>query len=263
MTLEPAETAPPARTVDRFLDGRVTLVQPRTGHRAGLDAALLQALVPAEASGLAVDLGTGAGTIAFAVAARAPALSAVAVDRDPDILACAETALGLPENAAFAARVLLAQGDVENWRETLRTVGTAGGSADWVLMNPPFDAPGRVRQSPDAGRRSAHVSTSGALAGWCRTASALLRPGGTLGMIQRAAALPECLSALGTAFGEICILPVHPFVAAPARRVIVRARRASRAGLQIMPGLVLHQKGGAWTPEADAILRGRAELPLR
>ena len=34
-------------SVDAFLGGLLTLVQPRKGHRAGLDAALLQAIVPA------------------------------------------------------------------------------------------------------------------------------------------------------------------------------------------------------------------------
>ena len=37
----------PNRAVDAFLGGRLRLVQPSKGHRAGLDAALLQALVPA------------------------------------------------------------------------------------------------------------------------------------------------------------------------------------------------------------------------
>lgn len=262
MSAEPARAEDPAQSADLFLGGLVTLVQPRKGHRAGLDAALLQALVPNEATGCAVDLGTGAGPVAFAVAARAPALSAIGVEREPELIACARAALQRPENSGFAPRVRLLEADVTGRRDTREAAGLADGSADYVLMNPPYDRPGRVRPSPDPGRRRAHVADAGALAAWCRTAAGLSKPGGHLGLIHRAAALPEILDALAARFGDIRVLPVHPAPSSPANRVVVRARRGSRAGLQLMPGLVLHLADGSWTTQADEILRGRAELPL-
>jgi hypothetical protein len=45
------ELAPAEHSIDGFLDRRITLMQPTGGHRAGLDAALLQALVPQSARG--------------------------------------------------------------------------------------------------------------------------------------------------------------------------------------------------------------------
>ena len=53
---------------DGFLAGRVHLYQPRSGHRAGLDAAFLQACIPAEASGHLIDFGSGCGAVAMAAA---------------------------------------------------------------------------------------------------------------------------------------------------------------------------------------------------
>ena len=94
----------PDHSVDAFLGGRITLLQPLKGHRAGLDAALLQALVPADACGRAVDLGTGAGTVAFCIAARAPHLSVIGVERERELAACARAALERPENAGFGGR---------------------------------------------------------------------------------------------------------------------------------------------------------------
>ena len=73
--------------------------------------------------------------------------------------------------------------------------------------------------------------------------------------------LPEVLDALSAPVRRhprIC-----PFTRRNQRaaiRILVTARRGSRAPLAIMPGLVLHQADGAWTPRADAILRGKAEL---
>ena len=47
-----------------------------------------------------------------------------------------------------------------------------------------------------------------------------------------------------------------------AGRVLVRAVRGGRAPLRLLPALVLHQRGGAkHTAEAEAILRGEADLP--
>ncbi len=261
MNPEAAETASPTYTLDAFLGGAVALVQPRTGHRAGLDAALLQALVPGNASGAAVDLGAGVGTVGFAVAARAPALSVTCVENDPELVACARSALGRPENAGFAARVAVLEADVTDRRELRDRYGD--GTADFVLMNPPYDNAERVRLSPDAGRRSAHVAEPGGLAAWTASAARLLRPGGQLCLIHRAAALPDVLAALGTSFGDVRITPVHPRAEKPAGRILVVARKAGRGDLRLMPGLVLHAAGGGWTEAADAILRGRADLGAR
>lgn len=247
-------------TVDGFLDGRVTLIQPRDGHRAGLDAALLQALVPAEARGKAVDLGAGVGTIAFCVAARAPGMSVIACEREAGLVEAAEAALARPENAHFAGRVRMIHADLTDRAALREASGVHDGSADWVLMNPPFDVHGQVRESPDRHRRSAHVAEADSLRLWIDAAAGLLKPGGTVGLIHRAAGLAGALAALSSRYGDIRVLPVHPSGAKPAARIVIRAARGSRAGLRLMPSLVLHDTGGAWTPAADAILRGRAEL---
>ncbi len=261
MTSAPAAD-PEERSVDAFLGGRIALVQPRKGHRAGLDAALLQALVPSGDEGHAIDLGAGVGTVAFSIAARAPGFSVVGVERDPALVACGRDALTLPANAAFAARVRLVVADVSEPRGLFNAAGLMERSADWVLMNPPFDSEGRVSQSPDSRRRDAHVAAEALLASWSATAAALLIPGGTLALVHRADALPEVIEALSPRFGGVRVLPIHPSESGAATRVLVVARLGSRAPFALLPGLVLHQAGGAWTPRADAVLRGAAELAL-
>ncbi len=52
--------------------------------------------------------------------------------------------------------------------------GLAPGSADCVLMNPPFNAP--QNPSPDRGRRVARTASPETLAVWLSTAARLLRP---------------------------------------------------------------------------------------
>ena len=260
--------APPAAgedaTRDGFLDGRVTLVQPRGGHRAGLDAALLQALVPGDATGHAVDLGCGAGTIGFCVAARAAGILVTGVEREAELAGCARAALELAENSHFAQRVSIVEGDAAAaWEPGLKLAsGLAERSVDWVLTNPPWDARDRVRPSPDERKARAHVIDDAGISAWLDSAARLLKPGGRLGIIQRAAALGDILAALSGRFGDVAVLPIHPHAGEPASRIVVRARLAHRGPLRVAHGLALHAPGGAWTHEADAILRGRATLPI-
>jgi tRNA1(Val) A37 N6-methylase TrmN6 len=102
----------------------------------------------------------------------------------------------------------------------------------------------------------------GGLDGWVLACHAMLKSGGLLTMIHRADALPDVLAALSRRFGALAVKPVHPRVDAPASRILVRGRKDSRAPLTILPGLVLHDAEGRFTPQADAIHRGLEAISL-
>lgn len=253
----------PAReevTLDRFLGGRVTIVQPRGGHRVGLDAALLQAAVPAGSTGTALDLGTGVGAVALAVAVRSPAMRVIGIDNDAAALALAVASLARPENGGLADRVAFAQLDLAVGRVGRQAAGIAEGVADWVLSNPPYNPQGAMSASPDRARRAAHEGGGALLDAWCRAAAALLRPGGRFALIYRPEALAALLAALHGRFGDIRVKPVHARRNSAAGRIVVRGQRGSRAPLQLLPALVVHEEDGSFTAETEAILRGRADL---
>jgi len=131
-----------------------------------------------------------------------------------------------------------------------------------VLMNPPFNDPGRHQASPDADRRAAHRLPRDAFVQWVATAARLLRSGGTLTVIFRADGTAFLLEALDRDFGAVALMPVHPRPGASAIRVLAGAVKGSRAPLAIRPGLVLATDAGAPTPQAEAVLRHGAALPL-
>jgi tRNA1(Val) A37 N6-methylase TrmN6 len=60
----------------------------------------------------------------------------------------------------------------------------------------------------------------------------------------------------------VTVLPVHGRANEAAIRVLVRATKGSRAPLALLSGLMLSDEAGHPTPEAEAVLRGAAILPL-
>lgn len=244
-------------SADAVLGGKLVLRQPLRGHRFGHDSILLAAATNARAGEQAVDLGAGVGAAGLALARRVGGLTVTLVEIDPVLAALAR------DNAArngLADRVRAICLDVAAPAAAFTVAGLAPGSADHVLMNPPFNAP--HNPSPDHGRRTARVASDETLAKWLGTAARLLRPSGIVTLIWRADGLGDVLAALATGFGAISILPVHPKPGAPAIRVLARAAKDRSAPLSLLPGLVLADADGTPSAAAEAVLRDGAALAL-
>lgn len=246
-------------TEDAALGGRLRLKQPKRGHRVGHDAILLAAACPARAGERAVDLGAGVGAAGLALALRVEGTEVVLVEVDAGLARLAA------ENAqlnGLSARVRSTVLDVAAPARAFAAAGLGPESVAHVLMNPPFNDPARQRVSPDGRRRLAHAGSGSTLPVWIKTAARLLRPRGTLTMIWRADGLADVLQALAPTFGAATVLPVHPGEEEAAIRVLVRATKASRAPLALLPGFVLNDRSGRPTAQAESVLRDGAALPL-
>lgn len=243
---------------DRLLGGRLRLLQPVKGHRAGSDAVLLAAAIPELGEGPLADFGAGVGTVGLAVALRQPALAVVLVERDPELAALAARNAGLN---GLAERVRVVAGTIGERNGGLGPGpgGLAAASMAWVAMNPPFFEAGEVRASPVANRRAAHVAGQ-SLGDWLKAARHVLKPGGGVSIIHRAEAVGTILAGLETGFGAVEIRPVHARAERPAIRVIVSACLGSRKPAALLPALVLNGSDGRFTAFGEALHRGEAVL---
>ncbi len=88
--LESAATAD-ALTEDRWLGGRLLLMQPKRGHRVGTDAALLVAAAGDARQGRIVDVGAGVGAVGLALAERNSLASVDLVELDPEVVQLADS----------------------------------------------------------------------------------------------------------------------------------------------------------------------------
>lgn len=243
-----------SREPDSFLGGGLRLRQPPRGaHRAGTDAVLLARLIDFGAGATVYDLGAATGAVGLALARGSAECRVVLVEREPALVVLARE--NIRENG-LDGRVRAIEADILAPGARRRAAGLLPGSAEGVLTNPPFFEDGSYRPSPVAEKTSAHGFAPGGLDRWLRTCADLLRPGGRLGLIHRADALPACLDALRGRFGDCAVRPVHARADRAAIRVLIAAVKGSRAPLRLLPPLVLQDAAGRFTPEAEALHRG-------
>lgn len=244
-------------TEDAFLGGRLTLMQPKDGHRAGLDAVLIAAAVQAEPGSTALDVGAGSGLVGLAIATRLFGVAVTGIEIEPVLVALAN------ENARrnhLSDRVRVCAGDVAAGLGSLEAIGLSRESFDIVVSNPPFLEAARSRASPLPLQARASTMPEEGLDRWARFFAAMARPDGALYMVHRADRLKEILDALDGRFGGLEVWPLHPRAGEAAHRLIVRGRKGSRAPMRLLPGLVLHGPDGKFAPDVERVLRGPEAL---
>jgi tRNA1(Val) A37 N6-methylase TrmN6 len=257
--VEPPQGIPPATTEDAFLGGRLRILQPAKGYRAGLDAVLLASSVE-PANGNVLDCGAGVGTAGLCVAARCSECRITLVEREPALLQLARQNIALN---SFEGRVTGVSGDLLLPASHPGAPLLAAESFDCVLANPPYHDDDAGTRARDKLKDVSHAMGSGSLADWLRFAARMTKPAGRVTFINKAEALPCLLEAMKDRFGALSVTPVHSYAASPAIRVIVAGTKGSRAPLTLQPPVVLHEAGGAFTPYVGRILREGAPLVLQ
>lgn len=188
----------------------------------------------------------------MAAAFRRPEATFLGLEKDPEALALAHRNVA----ANVMANVGVMAGDVA---AGFKALGLA--PFDLALCNPPFFDDERALRRPAAEKRNAWMADEG-LPAWCDFLVKAVRQGGAVVLIHRADRLADLLAALQPKMGSFQIRPIQPFADAPAKRVLIRALKSGKAPLRLLPPLVAHAPGGAThTAEAEAILRGTADLP--
>lgn len=242
-----------ALTDDKFLMGRLRLLQPARGYRAATDPVLLAAACPARAGESVLDLGCGAGAAALCLGARVPGVVLAGLEVQPEY---ADLARRNAERNGMAMEVV--EGDLTAMPRGLRR------DFDHVIANPPYyDAGGSP--SPIAARdRALRVATP--IAAWVAAAGARLRPGGWLTMIFATPCLPEALAALPPKLGSAMVLPLEPRLGRAPPRVILQARKGGRAAFRLLAPFTLHDGPShdgdreSYTQAANDVLRNGADL---
>lgn len=221
-----------ATTHDIFLRGALTIEQPSRGYRAGTDAVLLAAAAASFPVTQALEAGCGVGTALLSLASlhadSALCLTGIEKDKTAWSMAVANAARN-----RLLGHVKFVLGDV------LAPDASLLGRYDLVFSNPPYFDDDQAIRDPDEARQAAYI-LGAPLETWIKGMLAMAKPKGRFLMIHRADRLPDILAALRGKAGDIGVCPIRPRAGDPAKRVVVSARKGSRAPLRLLAGLDMH-----------------------
>jgi tRNA1Val (adenine37-N6)-methyltransferase len=228
--------------------GRLRIAQPARGYRYGIDPFLLAHFVQPRLREKVVDLGTGCGIIALLLVRRWETLTVWGLELQSELFRCAR------ENVlrnGLEKRCTIIQGDARNIAGLL-----PAGRFGRVVANPPFRPPGAGRISLEPQRALARQELAFSLPDLAASASSLLDHGGILDIIHLPERLPEIFRALGDRGLEPKRLRlVHSFADSAPEMALVSARKGGRPGLKTDPPLVIFQRKGEYTQEAEGALQ--------
>jgi len=235
-------------TQDGFLGGRLTITQPRTGHRSGHDAVLLAAAIAPNGPDLC-EFGCGVGVASLCALHRLPTAHVTGVEIDPELGALArQNALG----NGYADRFSVVTGDLSG---EMADLPIAPASMDHIFFNPPYYRHGEVQPLADPTRQQAHHMAADGLDLWSRRAASFLRAKGQVTVIGPARDLPHLLAALSPRFGDLRLKPIMPRPDAEASRIIITGQRDRRGSVSLLSPLILQDGAGHPSIQAEEILR--------
>ncbi|NLL37798.1 MAG: methyltransferase domain-containing protein [Fretibacterium sp.] len=231
-------------TRDDIFGGRLKLLQPDSGPRVNMDTMLLAAYVRAPFRGAHcfVELGSATGAVSLILALRFPGrLRLLGVELQPELVELAER--NRLENG-LSDRVSFLQGDLRD-PELLK-----GEIFDGLVVNPPYETPGRGRTSPDRARAMARQGLHCTPEDVAEAAKRLLKEKGRFFSVFRAESAIRFLNALSACgLAPKRLRWVHPRASRPASLFLLEALKGGGEGLTVEPPLYVHDEQKRYTPE--------------
>ena len=216
-------------TIDPFMDGRLRIIQSKTGYRFSIDAVLLSDFVTIKKYDTVIDLGTGCGVIPLSLLASKPLKHIYCIEIQPE-LACQAVRNARLNNLDKKMSVII--GD-------MRSVPLPAASFNVVVCNPPYRQKKSGRINPDQQRAIARHEIYASLDDIIIAARYLLRTRGRLALIYPAERLADLIEKLRqSGFEPKKIRVIYPDMGANAKLVLMEAWFGGKNGLTVLPPLI-------------------------
>ncbi len=236
----------PGETLDALFGGRLKLRQPERGYRFSMDVVLLADFARPKIGDRVADLGAGCGVISLILALNPAPSSVTGIELDSGMASLASENVQLN---AMESKVRMVTGDLTRPADLFPPE-----SFDLAVANPPYGSPGTGRISPMEDRASARHELHSTLEDFLRAAAFLVRYGGRLAVIYRAAGLPRLLRGLEAAgFTPKRMRFVHGRKASPGKLALIHSVKGGGEELIVEPPLILYREDGSYTTELQRL----------
>lgn len=216
-------------TVDDFMEGRLRLIQSRTGYRFSIDAILLSEFVTIKRGDRVVDLGTGCGIIPLILLLTRPVGFVFGLEIQDGL---ARQAIRNASLNGFSHRMHVILGDI-------RYPPIAPLSADVVVCNPPYRKRSSGRINPDRQRAIARHEILASLGDILDATRRILRKGGRFAMIYPSERLVDLMVTMRRYNLEPKrVRMIYPGMESEARLTLIEAALGGKGGLTILPPLL-------------------------
>lgn len=219
----------PDESIDDFMNGKLRLIQSRTGYRFSIDAVLLAEFVTIRQCDIVVDLGAGCGIIPLLLLLKKPVMHAYGLEIQWRL------AYQTSRNAilnGFSDRMSVIMGDISN-------PPLLASCANVVVCNPPYRRKDSGRINPDNQRAIARHEILASLDDILNTTKRILKPKGRLAMIYPVERLNDLMIKLRSMDMEPKRMRIiYPGMKSEAKLAMIEAFLGGKAGLKVMPPLL-------------------------
>lgn len=231
-----------------FLNGRLRVVQLRSGYRFSIDAVLLAHLVTVRQDDVVLELGTGCGIVALLMAHRRQHIRVYGVEIQPEL---AELAQYNAVANGMQTRIYILAADMNSLvRDSIPE------RIDVVVTNPPYRRSGSGRRCADPQRAVAREEIAVTLDQVLLTARRMLFKTGRLAVIYSAERTVDLLVRMRH-FGlePKAVRMIHATAQSRAELVMAEAIKGGRPGLCVEPPLPIYNSAGDYSDEVAAMLK--------
>ncbi len=234
-------------TADTFFNGRIRVMQNRSGYRFSIDAVLLAHHIMPREGDTVLDLGTGCGIIPLITACCHPAVKIYGV----------EIQKGLADLAAFNVKENKLDDRITILCRDMKTLtcDMISGPVNLAVSNPPYRKADSGRVNPNHERAVARHEISATLSDVIGTSRRLLAVSGKLITVYPSERMADLLTYKRSAGIEPkFIRMIHSGQNTEAKLFLSEGIKGARPGMKVGPPLIIYRENGDYTDEVKQMM---------
>lgn len=242
-------------TKNKFLGGKLKVLQQRHGFRAGHDSVILASSIPAEKGEKCLELGIGCGVVSLCLSQRVKNIKIVGIDNDVEVLNLTRSNISMND---MDKNITVIKGNLDRGIEDFSELKRQ--TFNHVFSNPPYYLEDEIVFPLHESKKNAYAGNKNTLKVWLKIALTFVKSRGSVTFINHIKNFPEMLNIFASTMGDIKITPIFSNKEKPASRVIISGIRDSKKPIRFNNGLVLNNKAGKTPKEVENILRNGSAL---